>query len=441
MGSLQARLMATSAIALGTFLALTGWVLERSFAASVLAGAEEQMRGAIYGLLAAAQERDGRLEFPAELGDPRLSAPESGWYAYLQTAEGAVAWRSPSLLVTPIALPSAMRPSPGSFRFRGAELAGGGDVYQLGYTVIWEDAVDAEMTFWLLADARPFRAEIRSFRGSVAAGLAGATLLLALAQLAALRWGLLPVRRMTQRIGALRAGQREDIGADYPRELAGLALTLNRFVSGERESRERHRRAMGNLAHSLKTPLTVLKNAVRRLSPAERALFAEQLERMETTVAHQLSRAVVAPSILPRQPVHLLPLIERLLRTLDKAYADKPVAVEVRGADAAARGDERDLLEMLGNLLENAYKFCVSRVRVAVEDGNPVRVHVEDDGLGVPAGERERVLARGARADDAHAGHGIGLAMVVELATACGGGLTLDDSDLGGARATLALPR
>lgn len=441
MGSLQARLMATSAIALATFLALTGWALERSFAASVLAGAEEQMRGAIYGLLAAAQERDGKLEFPSELGDPRLSAPESGLYAYLQATDGAVAWRSPSLQVTPMALPSALRPPPGSFRFRSAEVAGGADLFRLGYTVIWEDAADAEMTFWLLADAQPFRAEIRNFRGSMAAGLAGATLLLALAQLAALRWGLLPVRRMTQRIGALRAGEREDIGADYPRELAGLALTLNRFASGERENRERHRRAMGNLAHSLKTPLTVLKNAAERLSPAERGLFNEQLQRMEATVAHQLSRAAVAPSMFPRQALPLLPLIEKLRRTLDKAYADKAVAVEIRGGEAAARGDERDLLEMLGNLLENAYKFCLSQVRVAVEEGNPVRVHVEDDGPGVPAGERERVLARGERADSAHAGHGIGLAVVVELAAACGGGLTLGDSDLGGARVTLALPR
>ena len=435
--------MATSAIALGTFLALTGWVLERSFAASVLASAEEQMRGAIYGLLAAAQERNGRLEFPAELGDPRLSAAGSGLYAYIEAADGAVAWRSPSLLVTPLALPQAARPTPGGFRFRGGArpIAGAADVFQLGYTVIWEDADNAEMTFWMLADPRPFRTEISNFRRRAAAGLAAATLLLVIAQLLALRWGLEPVRRMTQRVGALRAGQREDIGKDYPRELTALAQTLNRFVSSERENRERHRRAMGNLAHSLKTPLAVLKNAASNLAPAQRALFDEQLERMEATVAHQLSRAVPTSLVMPRRSLPLLPLIERLRRTLDKAYADKAVAVEVRGAAAKASGDERDLLEMLGNLMENAYKYSLARVRVSVEGGNPVRIHVEDDGPGIPAGQRERVLARGARADDAHAGHGIGLAVVVELAAACRGTFTLDDSDLGGARATLALPR
>ena len=438
--------MVTSAIALGSFLAATGWVLERSFAGSVLAGAQEQMRGAIYGLLGAAQVRGDRLDFPQGLGDPRLSAPESGLYAYVEAADGAIIWRSPSLQVTPLLPTPARRPLPGSFRFldRPSADAGQPDVYQLGYTVIWEAEQEAEMTFWMLADRRPFGAEITAFRRNAAIGLAGATLLLIVAQLVALRWGLAPVRRMTERIAALRAGRGDDIGTDYPRELDALARTLNRFVVGERENQERHRKAMGDLAHSLKTPLTVLRNAAQELQPSARALFDEQLELMDATVAHELSRAVAARTVVPQRALAVAPLIERLQRTLDRAYAAKGVAVElVAPAPVSARGDERDLLQMLGNLLENAYKYSASRVRVtvAVAAGAAARIVVEDDGPGIPAAARERVLARGARADTRHAGHGIGLAIVVELAHSYDGALTLAESDLGGAKATLTLPR
>ena len=440
-GSLQTRLMVTVAAVLGTFLVVTGGILERSFAASVLSGAEERMRLVVYGLLGAVEDRGDTLEFPDELGDPRLSMPDSGLYAYVDTADGAVIWRSPSLLVTAIDETAGRRPRPGSGGFEAVEGdAGSAGLFRFGYTVVWEDVDDAELTFWVLADQAPFQAEIAEFRRNLALGLVGATLLLIVAQVAALRWGLGPVRRMTERIGALQAGRRGDIGEDYPRELSGLALTLNRFVERERDNRERYRRAMGDLAHSLKTPIAVLNNASAELPADARRLFAEQLERMENTVAHQLSRAAALRPVVPRETVEVGPLLERLGRTLDKAYADKGVAMSTSG-NARVRGDERDLLEMLGNLLENAYKYCGSRVQVAVRGGAAVCVVVDDDGPGVPAEARARVVERGARGDSLHAGQGIGLAIVVELVEAYGGRLSIADSDLGGARVTLEIPR
>ena len=161
---------------------------------------------------------------------------------------------------------------------------------------------------------------------------------------------------------------------------------------------------------------------------------------MENTVAHQLSRAAALRAVVPRETVAVGPLLERLGRTLDKAYAAKAPILEM-GGDAHVRGDERDLLEMLGNLLENACKYCRSRVRVAVEDGATVRIVVDDDGPGIPPEARAWVLERGARADSVHAGQGIGLAVVVELASAYGGRLVISDSDLGGARLALTIPR
>ena len=436
--SLQTRLMVTVAVVLGTFLALTGWLLERTFSANVLSGAEQQMRQVVYGLLGAAQDQDGALRFPDELGDPRLAMPDSGLYAYVEAADGDVIWRSPSLLVTAIDAPRGRRPLPGSDSFEQLPGAGAG-LFRFAYTVVWEDAEDAELTFWVWADQTPVRADIARFRRNLGLGLVGATMLLVVAQMAALRWGLRPVRMMTSRIGALQAGERGDIGEDYPRELSGLARTLNRFVERERDNRERYRRAMGDLAHSLKTPITVLNNASATLAPADERLFREQLERMENTVAHQLSRATALRPVVPRETVEVGPLVERLRNTLDKAYADKGVTVRTSGT-ARVRGDERDLLEMLGNLLENAYKYCRSDVRVAVRDGDGACVIVEDDGPGVPVDARGRVLERGARGDSAHSGQGIGLAVVVELPAAYAGRLSISDSDLGGARVTLEIP-
>ena len=434
--------MVTTAIVLGSFLGVTGWVLDRSFAASVLMSAEQQMRLVVYALLSTAEEHDDHLEF-FELEDPRLLRPDSGLYAYIEAADGALAWRSPSMEVTAVAMPSTPRPVPGSFGFLEVQdpTDASQNRFQLGYTVIWDDAEESEFTFWVLEDQLRFRAEIRGFRQNVTIGLVSATLLLLVVQLVALRWGLRPVRLMTDRIRALEVGDRHDIGRDYPRELSGLARTMNLFIEHEQASRERYRRAMGDLAHSLKTPLAVLKNATRGLGPSEAELFEEQLDRMETTVTHQLSRATAVRPVIPLDLVEVVPLLERLTRALDKAYAEKNVDVEIEAGQTRVRADARDLLEMFGNLLENAYKYTRTKVRVATQDGDTVRVIVDDDGAGIPADVRQRVLERGERAETAQPGHGIGLAVVVELVAAYDGRLEITDSDFGGARVILEIPR
>ncbi len=491
--SLQRRLMATTAIALCVFLLAAGWIWERLFTASVRAGAEEQMLIVAYGLVNATRKDADVAAFlgtyaseagpgqrvpvagpsillPDELGEPRLSRPNSGLYAYIETADGSLAWRSPSMAITSVAAAPKPRPPPGDSRFHKIETAGIEPRFLLGYTVILEELDDSELTFWVLNDQSPFNAEIREFRRSLVVGVIAATLLLIVLQLGTLRWGLRPLRRMAERVRGLHAGQGGDIGEDYPAELAQLARTLNRFVAHELESRERYRRAMGDLAHSLKTPLAVLKNAVTTPDRPDKSLFDDQLDRMEETIGRQLSRAAAMPAVLPHEPLAVMPVVERLCRALDKAYVEKRVDVEIRPAQVRVRADERDVMDVLGNLLENAYKYTHSKVRItarpdqcpaahadspsgspsgsnaAEQDGlgtgvrDAICVIVEDDGDGIPEAAKRYVFERGARADTAHAGHGIGLASAVELASAYGGTVELADSDLGGARVILKLP-
>ena len=487
--SLQGRLMATTAIALCLFLLATGWIWERLFTTNVRASAEEQMLIVAYGLVDAtrkdadpdalrgsyASEAGEQVPLvrppillPDELGEPRLSRPNSGLYAYIESADGTLAWRSPSMTITSVAPALNPRPPPGDSRFHRIEIDGIEPRFLLGYTVILEELDDSELTFWVLTDQSPFNAEIREFRRSLVIGVIAATLLLIVLQLGTLLWGLRPLRRMAERVRALHAGKRGDIGEDYPAELAQLAHTMNRFVGHELENRERYRRAMGDLAHSLKTPLAVLKNALVDPGRPDKAVFDDQIDRMEATINRQLSRATAIPPVLPREPVPVTPLLERLCRALDKAYAGKDVDVEIQAAPVHVRADERDVMDVLGNLLENAYKYSHSKVRISAKQepsselrtpdrrstvpngaeqartqSDPhqvVRIVVEDDGDGVPESAKQYVFERGARADTAHSGHGIGLASAVEMATAYGGTVELADSALGGAKVILKMP-
>ena len=451
---LQARLLLIAAVVLGACLGTVGWVLDRSFHGAMLAGAEEQLRTVAYGLLGAAKERDGGLVFDTELGEPRLSQPDSGLYAYVDAAGGAAIWRSPSMVASgDIAgrLPLPRRPAPGESFFGIAESAdvnSAAERFVLAYTVIWEAVGGIEMTFWVLADSHPYRRQISAFRRNIAIGLASAAAIFVAIQFAALRWGLTPLRRMADRIRDLEAGARTDIGQDYPRELFGLARNLNRFIAYEKANRERYRRAMDDLAHSLKTPLAVLKNAMRELNGQQAGVFDEQVQRMETTVAHQLSRAAAVRTAMPTDSIAVLPVAARIARALARAYAEKPIEVELAELPAGGKShltvrvDERDLMEMLGNLIENGFKYTRTRVRITATCPGPgsVLIAIEDDGDGIVPDKRQLVLRRGARADTATAGQGIGLAVVLELAEVYDGRLQIGDSDLGGAALRLDLP-
>jgi len=318
----------------------------------------------------------------------------------------------------------------GQLAFRESE-----DEFAAFYPVIWEATGDRRFIFESRIAAAPFRAQTASFRTSLMVGLGAVVVLLMAVQAAAIAIGLEPVQRMARRVREVEAGERTAMGDDYPPELRGLAANIDRFIGHESASRDRYRKAMEDLAHSLKTPLAVLRNALHGHDP----LLEEQVDRMEVTVTHQLSRARAARPPLLVRPVLLRPLCERLVRALERAYADKAIHSDIRiDADASVRCDERDLMEMIGNLLENAFKFGRTRVRISTGPG--ASVLVEDDGPGVPEALRDEVLARGARADTAVGGQGIGLAVVVDLAVSYGGRVSIRDSALGGAAVLLELP-
>ena len=443
---IQTRLLLITTVVLGTFLSLAGVVLDRSFKASVLGGAEEQLKLVIYSLMGSLDKEGVALQFGPALPEPRLHQPESGLYARVTGRGDGAGWQSPSVITTAVRFPETSELIAGDFDFHAYTGDDAVARFVLNYAVIWED--ESVLDFAVATDQRPFSETIGDFRQSLYIGLGAVTVFFVLAQVLAVRWGLRPLRTMAGEVRELEEGRRQQLSDAYPVELEGLAENLGRFVAHEERSRSRYRKAMEDLAHSLKTPLAVMRNelssrTVTSSSTSGDDLVAEQLDRMESTVTYQLNRAAVSGPVVVGRAVSVGALVERLLRALDTAYRDRQIEVEqLVPVDLTVRGDERDLLEMLGNLLENAFKY--TRTRIAIRAGSDreglMRLLIEDDGPGIEDSMRERVLNRGTRADEIQTGQGIGLAMVNELVAAYKGQLSIGVSRWGGAAIELQLP-
>ncbi len=437
---IQSRLLVTTTLVLGVSLTLAGLVLDRSFRWSTLSGAQEQLRLEIYSLMGAMETSGRRISVPEPLPEPRLGQPESGLYAWITDSGNRVLWRSPSAVTGGVMMPSMEGLKPGEFAF-GDDPASQHGLLWLSYTVIWEDPGERVLTFHVATDWAPFRAQVVGFRRYLYIGVAAVTALFVLAQALAVRWALRPLRTMALEVRQMEEGRRRRLSDAYPSELTGLAHNLDRFVAHEERSRSRYRQAMEDLAHSLKTPLAVIRNAMERIPDEPRGLLEEQLDRMQSTVTHQLSRASVTGPVIVGRPVDVATVVHRLVRALTTAYRERGIQVQVDLPDPCrVRSDERDLMEILGNLLENAFKYTRSRVRVGGTVDGGLTIRVEDDGPGIAEPVRQAVLARGARADEVQPGQGIGLSVVAELVALYNGTLKIEESPLGGACLELRLP-
>ena len=440
---IQSRLLVLEILVLVLGLSAAGWVLDRSFQASVRASAEEQLRLLVFSLMGSVEDIDGTLSIGGDIPEPRLSQPESGLYAAVFDDVGQRFWRSLSSVGEEGALfAPRVRLNPGEFRFSRIDHQGLPH-FMLSYAVIWESVEDVQLLFQVVADQAAYARSIASFRRSLWLGLSTVVALFVLAQFLAVRWGLRPLRTMAEEVAELESGRRENLSDDYPAELVGLARNLDRFVAHEQRSRTRYRKAMEDLAHSLKTPLAVLRNSLRdpRFEDVvdQHQLMNEQVDRMETAVTYQLGRASVTGPVIVGQRVAIDAMVERLLRALGTAYQDRGLSASSEvPAGFTLRGDERDLLEVIGNLLENAFKYTRSRILVRAEL-EPRRVLiVEDDGPGIDPEAWAKVLSRGNRADEVQPGQGIGLSVVAELVSLYQGELSVGRSRWGGAAIRVA---
>jgi two-component system sensor histidine kinase PhoQ len=443
MRSLHSRLLLAATLVLAGFIGATGLALDKAFRVSARASMEDRLQSYIYALLAAADEDDGgRMIPPQEIPEPRFSKPDSGLYAMIAGQDGRPLWHSRSLAGRSVNV--VQQQSPGQREFRRLTQAGM-ELYTISFGVAWEDyaKVEALYTFAVAEDASAFEEQIDSFRRSLWSWLGGMAVVLLLAQGLILRWGLRPLRTVESDLQRIEQGTAEHLDGTYPKELTGLTSSLNSLIEHGKLVQTRYRNSLDDLAHSLKTPLAIMQSFCEGKpgeTGQERALVREQVERMDGIIDHQLQRAAVSGRATLARSVPLQHVLERLVRSLDKVYREKRVDVRLDlDPEATFYGDEADLTEALGNLLENAYKYCSGQIRVWVRyerktaSGVGLEITIEDDGHGIDPEMIDTVLQRGKRMDETVPGHGIGLSMAQEIIAVYGGELDVGSGSLGGA--------
>ena len=448
MQSIHNRLLIASSLVLAGFLGITGFALDRAFNDSAIAAARENLQSRVYALLAAADaDEQGRLLLPEHLPERRLSDPDSGLYAMVINADAGLFWQSASLAGRTIR--DLAHQSPGKRHFHTLRNAGS-QLLALDYGVAWEDdtGVEREFTFVVAEDMRPMQAEIERFRMSLWRWLGGLAIVLLMAQGWILRWGLSPLRGVAGDLRNIQQGATDQLEGDYPRELRGLTSSLNELLAHASSVRQRYRNSLDDLAHSLKTPLAFLRSVAEDQQQdcnQLREVTSEQVERMNSIVQTQLQRAAVSGRTTLAKPIALEPLVGRLVQSLKKIYQQKKLAIDVNIQPGIVfRGDEEDLLEMLGNLLENAFKFADSGIRIsASQTRDELLLGIEDDGPGIPPKQLQQVVQRGIRADREQPvpGQGIGLAVVNEIVSLYKGKLEISNGESAGAKLVLRFPR
>ena len=452
--SLALRLFVSATAWAVVILLITGIVLSSLYRQAVERAFDRRLGVYLRTLVAdvASPDESNDKTSPA-LGEPLFELPLSGWYWQVTRLDPGKSEVRASRSLWDGGLP----------RLQELGVAAGADGSRQGYVAGPEDqrlrlvernidlGDEGHFLVAVAGDAVEIADETRSFDQALAVTFAILAAVLLLTTMFQVRFGLAPLKRITDSLAAIRAGTAERLAGQFPVEIAPLARETNALIDANKEIVERARTHVGNLAHALKTPLSVMVNEANARGDDPLALkVLEQAAIMRDQVTRHLERARLAARLTVIGTVtDVTPVVTALARTMEKIHRDRAIIIEVRGGeDMRFRGERADLEEMIGNLVDNACKWAASRVtievlrerRAAGGDDHVLRFVVDDDGHGLSASEREQAGRRGRRLDETKPGSGLGLSIVVELAALYGGELKLGTAPLGGLRAELVLP-
>ncbi len=447
--SLRARVLLWVSLALTVLFAITIVGLDATFVQSSAANLRDELQVQLLGLIAAAEESgDRELTLPDDaMVDVSLALPESGAYGIIWNDAHAPIWRSASWLGRD--WPVARWPASGERVYLRLAEEGRPALEALLTGITWDfrDGSSRTFTFGVAVAEEPHRARVAAFRRNLVIWFTVITLTMLLVLTIVLRYALKPLRRLVSEVGEIETGGREAVTEDLPSELTGLARNLNFLIDSERRRAVRYRNTLDDLAHSLKTPLAAMRAllAEHKGGDAQRAAgLNTEVERMDQRIGYQLRRARASGGTgLGLAPVKLEPLVDDIVGTLDQVYRDKQVSCELAiDGGASFQGDPGDLTEILGNLLDNAYKYSAARVLLEIRSmSDRIEIVVHDDGPGIPSEAAHAMLERGVRADESVPGQGIGLAVVAETLDLYQGEIGIDRSPLGGTALHVVLPR
>ncbi|WP_435532833.1 ATP-binding protein [Vibrio hippocampi] len=433
--SLKTRLLLAATLWLSAMLIVAGVIIPGLVRDYLDQELQQQLSHTMDEVVASLEvNKQGRLELTSTLSDPRFNQPYSGLYLSIDSADQVV--RSRSLWDQHIDVKHKSKKHKSYFGAKKEQLVA------IERTIFLPD-VESPVHIIIGQDEDPIEATLQSLTGQlwvILAVLAGGILTLVIAQVS---WSLRPLNKMQKELKQLKAGQRSTLEQQYPKEVAPLVDDLNALIFHYQELLDRARNHAGNLSHALKTPLSVLKNDIAHLSEQDAAKLAPSIQQIQAQIDYHLGRARMAGSMnilaVKASPSER---VDAISMAFDKVYASRELMlISELDTDLFVAVEQADLDEMLGNLLENAYKWANGMIKVNSEviDGNETNIIIEDDGPGIPEDECAKAIKRGVRLDESTPGTGLGLNIVSEMAHSYRGQLTLHKSTMGGLKAILRL--
>ncbi len=443
-GSIALNLFGFSLLWLVVALALTAFLLSNLYSRSLDASLQETLEFHLETLVGATLVANGELIPSNSIADPRFSRPASGWYWEISDASGKAIKFSPSLVGS--ILPALSK----NFDEQNMRSEIIEDSFSTKIRVIERQISFDDFTFFVRVSGNldEINLQVKSFRGQALIVLGAVGIMLAIMSGFVGRFALRPIGRISEEIEAIREGQATKIEGDYPKEIAPLAEEVNELLQSNIQIVERAKSQVGNLAHGLKTPLSVLRNETATDKTKLGAVVRLETEKMNEQVATYLKRAQMsARSSVIGQKTDVMEVLQKLISVMKTLHPKNNINFVISDNDEFwFKGEKNDFEEMVGNLLDNACKWAKSEVKislsVAVQEagGAVLKIVIEDDGAGLSAEQMELVLRRGVRLDEKIAGSGLGLDIVKELVDIYGGSLGLLQSDMGGLKVELNLP-
>lgn len=440
--SLSRRLRVSATLLALLFFSLVGFVIDQAYQVSLLSALESRLQAHIYTLLTVSEVAADDIKIPEYLAETRFNQFDSGLYAFILDEQATPIWQSKSsLLLDHIGLFTVDRTER-----EFVQLALPDAVYNgLGQGVLWQEASGDEklMTLWVLEDSNDYTQPLVQFRWILWSGLILVAILLHFSLWGLMHWALRPLNELADDVGKIEAGTLDALPSNYPRELQDVSKALNLMLAHERQQINRYKLTIADLAHSLKTPLSVIKAYLEQESKVDSHTAYEidqQIDRMNQSVSYHLKRPV-QKSAYSKVRVPLAPNVLRVVKALSKVYADKQVELRVDVCETLYfPGSEDDLFELLGNLCENGFKYGHRKLTVSAQKFSNsagdigLDLCIDDDGPGIPQKKRHIILKRGVRLDSQEEGQGLGLALVKDILQNYNTKLEISDSPLGGAR-------
>lgn len=434
--ALKTRLLIASCLLLPVFMITSASLLSNAFIKSQNNAEIERLRSMIYSLLSSAVTEGNELSMPKTIDDPRFNDSLSGNFGYLINNKGRILWRSSSAKLLPDSTIAFVTNQwvPGEyFFFQTKAQALDLDLSGLSYDITWrfDERNSAKLRFVVLADRAPLKSELETYQQLLWRWLSIVAVALLALLLLILLWGLRPLKKLAYQLERLQHGEADQLVGSFPHEIQPVVNNFNRVLHYQQQQQQQFRDSLDNLAHSLKTPLAAISAQLQAESMNIQTLI-QQTERMNDIISRQLTQAVSYQTALTYQSLKLAPVVKELIDTFEKVYFDRDIELSFNvPQNITLQWHEADLLEVLGNLTDNACKYGKGKVHIeaCMKDQSPL-VSIHNNGDPISEADAHALLARGARADTHQPGQGIGLSVAHQMITRYGGTLNLRWSNL-----------